>query len=95
MARELTDKQLRWLVHELVLQVLDESFITEHLSQDRRLMMGAYAWCPDADKATLEQMAKKLRIGIAGLASAISDRRERMIELGKAEKIEAAAIWGE
>jgi hypothetical protein len=88
-ARELTDDQLRWLYHELVLQALDEIFITPHDSQTRRLMMGAYSWCPDADKATIEKMAGKLRKGIEGLAQAIHDRRDKMIEQGKATRIEA------
>lgn len=85
----LTDAQIRWLAHELVLQALDEIFVTEHDSQTRRLLVGAWSWAPDVDKATLETYVPKLRRTIEGLAGAISERRARMVEKGMAEQIGA------
>lgn len=87
---ELSDEQIRWLAHELVIQALDEIFVTAHDSQTRRLLVGAWAWAPDLDKATLEAYVPKLRRTIEGLAGAISARRERMIEKGMAAPIEVS-----
>lgn len=81
--QKLSDEQVRFLAHDIVAQALTRMSDPDE-DRHNALKAAITLWLPSADEFELRELADKIGKCINGFAVLIDQRKERLVESGRA-----------